>query len=377
MPDLLTVTENVEDGKHTEFMLMMTCLWLKIAMFPNDQALSREKSLDCSTYSQPLLLCPTENPKFTSRFGKALQESLGNSSLSSVQHFILKPMVISERNIHTLEDMPEGLNAWNGHVVWDEYLCWKEFAYNNRVEFEVEPHEDHTFEVEPHGNVDHVVGSQEKAGLKDDMDAQSDVYVLSNGCKKCSDDSDGYYWESTPCIFIHLFLYIDGMVFSCRCKAEIWITKGLLSRIHNEKLVQTLLNGHSILSLEGSLSGDRDVEKNDFQPPRKLSHELPHSAGSLLLDTCPYNVLFHRIHNKSHPEGGIGPGSLLPPVLLLVLVVVSVAVVVVVGVIVVGVSLVVFPFPFITFTNSSSPTLNCLLNQFTGHVDGIMQNCRL
>nr|GFC73769.1 zinc finger, CCHC-type [Tanacetum cinerariifolium] len=29
------------------------------------------------------------------------------------------------------------------------------------VEFEVEPQKDHTFEVEPHGNVDHVVGSQE------------------------------------------------------------------------------------------------------------------------------------------------------------------------------------------------------------------------
>ncbi|GKF14785.1 putative reverse transcriptase domain-containing protein, partial [Tanacetum coccineum] len=66
----------------------------------------------------------------------------------------------------------------------------------------------------------------------------------------------------------------------------------------------------------------------------------------------------------------IGPGSFLPPVLLLVIVVVSVAVVVVV-------SLVVFPFPFIVVTNSGSPTLNCLLNQFTGHVDGIMQSCRL
>ncbi|GJX68386.1 hypothetical protein Tco_0304113 [Tanacetum coccineum] len=40
--------------------------------------------------------------------------------------------------------------------------------------------------------------SKWKVGLKDDMDAQSDVYVLSNGYKKCSDDSDGYYWESTP-----------------------------------------------------------------------------------------------------------------------------------------------------------------------------------
>ncbi|GJT89701.1 hypothetical protein Tco_1078546 [Tanacetum coccineum] len=37
-----------------------------------------------------------------------------------------------------------------------------------------------------------------EAGLKDDMDARSDVYVLSNGCKICSDDSDGYYWEYTP-----------------------------------------------------------------------------------------------------------------------------------------------------------------------------------
>nr|GEX85973.1 zinc finger, CCHC-type [Tanacetum cinerariifolium] len=123
-------------------------------------------------------------------------------------------------------------------------------------EFEVEPQKDHTFEGEPHGNVDHVVGSQEvqtqdliyyhsardmehhsalelfsyiedsneaafavtivdkiyahelltlnntvacevnfkwEAGLKDDMDAQSDVYVLSNGCRKYSDDIEGYY----------------------------------------------------------------------------------------------------------------------------------------------------------------------------------------
>ncbi|GJW92354.1 zinc finger, CCHC-type containing protein [Tanacetum coccineum] len=99
------------------------------------------------------------------------------------------------------------------------------------VELEVEPQYDHTFEVEPYGNVDQnyredgneaafaVVAVEKiyahelltfnntvaceviykwKAGLKDDMDARSDVYVLSNGCKKCSDDNDGYYWEYTP-----------------------------------------------------------------------------------------------------------------------------------------------------------------------------------
>ncbi|GJS44935.1 hypothetical protein Tco_0595056 [Tanacetum coccineum] len=123
-------------------------------------------------------------------------------------------------------------------------------------EFEEEPLGDHTFEVEPHGNIDHVVGSHEvqtrdlidyhltcdrerhltqelfryrvdsneaafaiakvekiyahesltfndtvaceviskwKAGLKEDMLARSYVYVLSNICRKISDDIDGYY----------------------------------------------------------------------------------------------------------------------------------------------------------------------------------------
>ncbi|GKA43611.1 hypothetical protein Tco_0736335 [Tanacetum coccineum] len=192
--------------------------------------------------------------------------------------------------------------------------------------FEVELLEDHTFEVEPQGNVGQAAGSQKvqtqnfigyhsalvdaekiyehksltfndtvaceviskwKAGLKEDMDVRSYVYVLSNGFRKRSDDSHGYYWEYVPRMFIHLFLYIDDMVFSCGCKAENWATKGLLdkakgnvlgieivrdqsgntlrvsqSRFYNGKLVYTLLEGHSILSLEGSLSGDCDVEKN-------------------------------------------------------------------------------------------------------------------
>ncbi|GJV55811.1 zinc finger, CCHC-type containing protein [Tanacetum coccineum] len=92
-----------------------------------------------------------------------------------------------------------------------------------------------------------------KVGLKEEMDARSDV------------------WYS----------------FSCGCKVEIWVTKCLLdkakgnvpgmeiardqsgntlrvsqSRFYNGKLVQTLLEGHSILSLEGSLSRDCDVKKN-------------------------------------------------------------------------------------------------------------------
>ncbi|GJY64523.1 hypothetical protein Tco_0465983 [Tanacetum coccineum] len=97
--------------------------------------------------------------------------------------------------------------------------------------------------------------SKWKAGFKDDMDARSDVYVLSNNCRKCSDDSDGYYWEYT---------LAKGNVLGM----EIVRNQGgntmrvSQSRFYNGKLVQTLLKGHSILSLEGSLSGDCDVGKN-------------------------------------------------------------------------------------------------------------------
>ncbi|GJZ51777.1 hypothetical protein Tco_0606292 [Tanacetum coccineum] len=144
------------------------------------------------------------------------------------------------------------------------------------VEFEGKPQEDHIFEVEPHGNVDHVAGSQEvqtqdliyyplafaceviskwKAVLKDDMDARSNVYVLSNGCRKCSDDNNIYYWEYTSAKGNVLGMEIvrDQSGNTLRVSQ---------SRFYNGKLVHTLLEGHFILSLEGSLSGDCDVEKN-------------------------------------------------------------------------------------------------------------------
>nr|GEW83901.1 cytochrome P450 CYP82D47-like [Tanacetum cinerariifolium] len=86
---------------------------------------------------------------------------------------------------------------------------------------------------------------------------------------------------------------------SCGCTTEIWVTKGLLdktkgnvlgmeivrdqsgntlrvsqSRFYNKKLIQTMLEGHSILSLEGSLSGVCDVEKNDVGMLDKFDHGL-------------------------------------------------------------------------------------------------------
>ncbi|GJT35156.1 zinc finger, CCHC-type containing protein [Tanacetum coccineum] len=154
------------------------------------------------------------------------------------------------------------------------------------VEFEVQPQEDHTFEVEPYGNVDYVVGSKEvqtqdliyyhsardreqhsafaskviskwKAGLKDDTDSRSDVYVLSNGCRKCSNDNNGYYWEYTSDKAKGNVLGME--IVRDQSGNTVRVSQ---SRFYNDKSVRTLLDGHSILSLEVSLSGDYDVEKN-------------------------------------------------------------------------------------------------------------------
>lgn len=66
------------------------------------------------------------------------------------------------------------------------------------------------------------------------MDARLNVYVLRNDCRKRNDDRNDCDWEYIPFMFIHLSLYIDALVFSCGCKAEIWVTKGLLdeAKIH-------------------------------------------------------------------------------------------------------------------------------------------------
>nr|GEW73164.1 zinc finger, CCHC-type [Tanacetum cinerariifolium] len=230
--------------------------------------------------------------------------------LANIEQGMLEPVMVKCIFLEYLKSIV-GNKLWRLDDVTSKVL--------HGFEFEVEPLGDHTFKVEPQENVDQGAGLQKvqtqdlmdyqlalaavdkiyahesltfndivafeviskwKARLKEGMDVRSNMYVLGNDCRKCSNDIDGYYWEYTPGMFIHLFLYIDDMVFSCGNKGLLDKAKGNVlgmeivrdqsgntlrvsqSRFYNEKLVQTLLKGHSILSLDGSLSGDCDVEKN-------------------------------------------------------------------------------------------------------------------
>ncbi|GJT03475.1 hypothetical protein Tco_0824644 [Tanacetum coccineum] len=86
-------------------------------------------------------------------------------------------------------------------------------------------------------------------------------------------------------IYAHESLTFNNTV-ACEVTTAMAITGSLhQSRIHNEKLVQTLLKGHSILSLEGSLSGDYDVEKNDVQVFVDFDYAMGRSITSGVYDT--------------------------------------------------------------------------------------------
>nr|GEW14427.1 zinc finger, CCHC-type [Tanacetum cinerariifolium] len=198
--------------------------------------------------------------------------------LASIEQVMLEPVKVKCIILRCHKSIV-GNKLWRLDDVTSKVVLYRNMGFNKSREYKKTFIGSSVFACE--------VISKWKAGLKEDMDVRSNVYVLSNGCKKCSDDNDGYYWEYTPGMFILLFFYIDDTVFFCGCKAGIWATKGLLdkakenvlgmeiirdqsgntlwvsqSRFYNGKLVQTLLEGYSILSLEGSISRDCDVKKN-------------------------------------------------------------------------------------------------------------------
>ncbi|GKD62064.1 hypothetical protein Tco_1299573 [Tanacetum coccineum] len=151
-------------------------------------------------------------------------------------------------------------------------------------EFEVEPLGDHTFEVEPQENVDQGAGLQE-VQTQDLMDYQlardRDQHLACELFRHIEDNNEAAFAvAAVEKNYAHESLTFNNTVALTTAMA----IKGLLdkakgnvlgmeiirdqsgntmrvsqSRFYHEKLIQTLLEGHSIMSLEGSLSGDYDA----------------------------------------------------------------------------------------------------------------------
>nr|GEU50226.1 reverse transcriptase domain-containing protein [Tanacetum cinerariifolium] len=182
-------------------------------------------------------------------------------------------------------------------------------------EFEVEPLGDHTFEVEPHENINQGAGLQ-KVQTQDLMvyqlacDREQHLACELFGYREDNNEA-AFAVVAVEKIYAHESLTFNNTVAyevisnckarlkydmmldqMCMCSATVagnavmtamaitgekgnvlgmeivrdqsgYTLRVSHSRFYNGKLVQTLLEGHSILSLEGSLSGDCDVEKND------------------------------------------------------------------------------------------------------------------
>ncbi|GJT22635.1 retrotransposon protein, putative, ty3-gypsy subclass [Tanacetum coccineum] len=120
--------------------------WDEISMDFVNGLPTTQKRHDCDF--GVLLLRPTKDPKFTSRFWKGLQKAWGTrlkfstafhpqtdgQSERTIQTLedMLRACALewTERTIQTLEDMLRACALeWTGS--WDEYLCLVEFAYNN------------------------------------------------------------------------------------------------------------------------------------------------------------------------------------------------------------------------------------------------------
>ncbi|GJY25648.1 zinc finger, CCHC-type containing protein, partial [Tanacetum coccineum] len=137
-------------------------------------------------------------------------------------------------------------------------------------EFEVEPLGDHTFEVEPQENVDQGFGLQE-VQTRDLIDYQlacdMEQHLACELCEYREDRKEAAFAISiVDKIYAHeLLTFNDTVAYEVISKWKAVLKEYIDVRsdvFYNKKLVHTLLEGHSILSLEGSLSRDYDVEKN-------------------------------------------------------------------------------------------------------------------
>ncbi|GKD27021.1 hypothetical protein Tco_1233235 [Tanacetum coccineum] len=114
------------------------------------------------------------------------------------------------------------------------------------VEFEVEPYEDHTFEVEP-------LRHREKHSARELFRYREDS------------DEAAFAVAASEKINAHESLIFNDIVsYEVISKWNDGLKEDMDARVYNGKSVQTFLEGHSILSLEVSLSGDCDVEKNSL-----------------------------------------------------------------------------------------------------------------
>ncbi|GJU31166.1 hypothetical protein Tco_1174755, partial [Tanacetum coccineum] len=123
-----------------------------------------------------------------------------------------------------------------------------------------EPQEDHTFEVEPHVNVDHVAGSHETQtqDLMDYHSARDREQQSSRELFRYREDSNeaAFAVAAVEKKYAHESLTFNDIV---ACEAEIWVTKGLLDKAKGNVLGIEIIRDQSGNTLRVSQSRQQSV----------------------------------------------------------------------------------------------------------------------
>ncbi|GKA39747.1 zinc finger, CCHC-type containing protein, partial [Tanacetum coccineum] len=205
--------------------------------------------------------------ELNSRFSEKIVELLELSSTLDPRDGYLKHFELDLKDhlvlgkSSSIDDLCQGL-AYTGKAS-HYYLVDRmgdDFLLDNLVLY-IEKDIEETFCLD--SVIDDFSAKQRRVRLEEYMDTRSNVSVLSNGCKEAATTTTSItrsIHQVTKGLLDKAKGNVLGMeIFKDQNRNTLRVSQ---SRFYNGKLVQTLLEGHSILSLEGNLLGECDVEKN-------------------------------------------------------------------------------------------------------------------
>nr|GEY85179.1 hypothetical protein [Tanacetum cinerariifolium] len=171
-------------------------LFAKVPCFLIQSALSTIFWVDDTTISTYLV---NRSPSSTIGFKKTIDMLRFFGWLASIKKWMLEPVKVKSIFLGYYKSIVDN-KLWRLDGVTSKVVLYRNMGFNEKGDYKKTfiGSDVGTGSVHVLQGVEFEVISKWKAGLKDDMDARSDVYVLRNGCRKCSDDSDGYYWDYTP-----------------------------------------------------------------------------------------------------------------------------------------------------------------------------------
>ncbi|GKD01048.1 hypothetical protein Tco_1171322, partial [Tanacetum coccineum] len=226
--------------------------------------------------------------------------------LASIKQGMLEPVKVKRIFVEYREGMM-GYKLWRLDDVTSKGVLY----INMGVEFEVEPHKDHAFEVEPHGNVDHVVGFTRSTRLRFDrlsFSIDKEHTQHENNLVACEEISqlEGYIQKEDMGCSVIVYVLIQRFVEKA-VTTDMTITRNIPLRLRSGLLLSSTMSkfvhdfgwrDNSILSLEEIY--ERTVMREKIPLSEQLTNQFldpsPLASPSMLLLLASYKPFSHPLN---------------------------------------------------------------------------------